>query len=159
MLVIRDDTERNRTVDRLLALRKQLDRDIPAKTATETLLLATWNIREFGDNRNTESLHYMAEIISRFDLVAVQEVASNIEGLKKLVALLGQNWDYIVTDSMEGPAGGGERMAFIYDKCKVFFRKIAGELVLPMSRILKGYDGDDKLQFARTPFSVAFQAG
>ncbi|MDR0491100.1 MAG: hypothetical protein LBH28_07655, partial [Oscillospiraceae bacterium] len=77
---ISDNSEKARVVERLLALRAQLNRDIPAKTATEPLLLATWNIREFGDNRRSESLHYIAEIISRFDLVAVQEVASNLDG-------------------------------------------------------------------------------
>jgi len=154
---VREKKERTRIVERLLALRAQLDRDIPAKTATETLLLATWNIRNFGDNRRGESLHYLAEIVSRFDLVAVQEVKADMGGLEKLVSLLGHNWDYIVTDSTEGPSGGGERMAFIYDKCKVFFRKVAGELVLPQSRLI--VQGEDKLQFARTPFTVAFQAG
>ncbi|MCL2752015.1 MAG: endonuclease/exonuclease/phosphatase family protein, partial [Firmicutes bacterium] len=151
---IKDVTERNRVVDKLLALRAQLDRQIPAKTADDTLLLATWNIRAFGDNRRTESLHYIAEIISRFDLVAVQEVASDLGGLQKLVTLLGPGWDYIVTDSTDGTAGGGERMAFVYDKCKVFFRKMAGKIVLPESRLI-----DKKWQFARTPFTVAFQAG
>ena len=151
---ITDNTERSRIAEKLLALRAQLDRQIPAKTATETLLLATWNIREFGDNRRNESLYYIAEIVSRFDLIAVQEVAGNLSGLQKLVMLLGPNWDYIVTDSTEGKAGGSERMAFIFDRCKVFFRKMAGELVLPDSKLI-----DQKLQFARTPFTVAFQAG
>jgi len=156
---IREESERARVVERLLRLRAQLDREIPAKTATDTLLLATWNIREFGDNRRNESLHYLAEIISRFDLVAIQEVAANLDGLSKLVQLLGHNWDYVVTDSTEGTEGGGERMAFVYDKCKVFFRKVAGELVLPYKKALGGYSGEEKLQFARTPFTVAFQAG
>ena len=151
---IKDVTERNRVVDKLLALRAQLDRQIPAKTADDTLLLATWNIRAFGDNRRTESLHYIAEIISRFDLVAVQEVASDMVGLQKLVSLMGPGWDYIVTDSTDGTAGGGERMAFIYDTCKVFFRKMAGKIVLPESKLV-----DKKWQFARSPFTVAFQAG
>jgi endonuclease/exonuclease/phosphatase family metal-dependent hydrolase len=151
---IKDDAERARIIERILALREHLDREIPAKTASDTLLLATWNIREFGNNRTDESLHYLAEIINRFDLVAIQEVAGNQAGLQRLVALLGHNWDYIVTDSTEGVLGGGERMAFVYDKCKVFFRKMAGELVMPQSKLI----GDDKLQFARTPFSVAFQA-
>ena len=75
---IKDSSERNRVVDKLLLLRSQLDREIPAKTATDTLLLATWNIREFGDNRRTESLRYIAEIVGRFDLVAVQEVSNNL---------------------------------------------------------------------------------
>ena len=152
---IPDEAERIRISKKLLALRAQLSRQIPAKTATDTLLLATWNIREFGSNRRDESLHYIAEIISRFDLVALQEVASNLDGLKKLLSLLGPNWDYIVTDCTDGTAGGGERMAFVFDKCKVFFRKMAGELVLPQTKLI----GENKLQFARTPFNVAFQAG
>ena len=151
---INDNVERARVIEKLLLLRSQLDRQIPAKTATETLLLATWNIRSFGDNRRVESLHYIAEIISRFDLVAVQEVSNNMAGLQKLVSLLGPGWDYIVTDSTEGTAGGGERMAFIYDRCKVFFRKMAGEIVLPDSKLI-----DKKWQFARTPFCIALQAG
>ncbi|MDR2018413.1 MAG: endonuclease/exonuclease/phosphatase family protein [Syntrophobacterales bacterium] len=152
---ISDDAERLRVAEKLLVLRAQLDRQIPGKTATDTLLLATWNIREFGDNRRGESLHYIAEIISRFDLVAVQEIAADLGGLQKLVALLGPGWDYIMTDSTDGTAGGGERMAFIFDRRKVFFRKMAGELVLPQTKLI----GEDKLQFARTPFNVAFQAG
>ena len=151
---IKNDSERSRVVKKLLTLRDQLDRQIPSKTATDTLLLATWNIRAFGDNRRTESLHYMAEIINRFDLVAVQEIAANLDGLQKLVALLGPNWDYIVTDSTDGTAGGGERMAFIFDRCKVFFRKMAGKIVLPQSKLI-----EDNLQFARTPFCVSFQGG
>jgi endonuclease/exonuclease/phosphatase family metal-dependent hydrolase len=146
--------ERLRTTDNLLKLRNRLNRDIPQKTATDTLLIATWNIREFGDNRRKESLHYIAEIVSRFDLVAVQEVSANLKGLGNLVSLLDRNWDYFVTDSTDGSAGGGERMAFLYDKSKISFQKMAGEIVLPKDKLIDG-----ELQFARTPFCVAFQAG
>ena len=151
---IREKEEQARTIDKLLILRSQMDRQIPAKTASETLLLATWNIREFGDNRRIESFYYIAEIISRFDLVAVQEVSVNLKGLEKVVSILGHHWDYIVTDSTDGSAGGGERTAFIYDKNKVFFKKLAGEIVLPKEKLIKG-----DFQFARTPFCAAFQAG
>ena len=146
--------ERLRTVNKLLNLRRQLDRDIPSKTATDTLLLATWNIREFGDNRRKESLCYLAEIISRFDLVAVQEVSANLKGLENLVSLLNLNWDYFVSDSTDGTAGGGERMAFLYDKSKLSFKKMSGEIVLPKNKLIDG-----SLQFARTPYCIAFQAG
>ena len=151
---IRNKEEQLRTIEKLLDLRNQLDMQIPGKTATETLLLATWNIREFGDNRKTESFYYIAEILSRFDLIAIQEVSVNLKGLEKVVSILGHNWDYIVTDSTEGSAGGGERTAFLYDKNKVFFRKLAGEIVLPKEKLIKG-----DFQFARTPFCAAFQAG
>lgn len=137
-----------------MKLRGQLDSNIPRKTATDTLLLATWNIREFGDNRRRESLYYLAEIISRFDLVAAQEVSTNLKGLHDLVSLLNLNWDYFATDSTDGSAGGGERMVFLYDKSKVSFQKMAGEIVLPKNKLIDG-----QLQFARTPCCVAFQAG
>jgi endonuclease/exonuclease/phosphatase family metal-dependent hydrolase len=151
---IENAEERLRTVERLLSLRRQLDGQIPQKTAAGTLLLATWNIREFGNNRRAESLHYIAEIISRFDLVAVQEVSADLTGLQKLMSLLSLNWDYIVTDSTDGSAGGGERTAFIFDGSKIAFKKMAGEIVLPKDKLVDG-----QLQFARTPFCVAFQAG
>ena len=150
---IKNPTERQRVIEKLMLLRSQLDKEIPEKTASSSLLLATWNIREFGDNRLTESLFYIAEIISRFDLVAIQEVAGNKKGLEKVMAILGKNWSYIATDSTEGSAGGQECMAFVYDTNKVSFKNLAGEIVLPKNNLI------DEQQFARTPFCVSFQAG
>ena len=37
---------------------------------------------------------------------------------------------YIVIDSTEGASGGGERMAFLYDKNKVMFKSMMSEIVL-----------------------------
>ncbi|MDR1817377.1 MAG: endonuclease/exonuclease/phosphatase family protein [Puniceicoccales bacterium] len=157
-----DAAERARIVQNVLRLRAQLDAEIPPKTAGSTLLLATWNLREFGDNRLEESLLYIAEIIARFDLVAVQEVQANLGGLEKVAKLLGHGWDYLVTDSTDGTVGGSERIAFLYDKHKVFFRHITGEIVLPKEKEIAA-DGADPaagtVQFARTPFCVSFQAG
>ena len=41
-------TERNKVIDKLLSLRKRLNRSLPAKDADDSLLLATWNIRDLG---------------------------------------------------------------------------------------------------------------
>ena len=150
---IRDDEVRQRVIDKLLLLRNQMDRQIPKKTEAATMLIATWNIREFGNNRMTESLYYIAEILSRFDIIAIQEVSSNLKGLQRVLSIMGPQWDYIVTDSTDGSAGGGERMAFVYDKAKITFKNIAGELVLPKEKLINA-----ELQFARTPFCAAFQA-
>ena len=75
-----DKRDRERTLSGLHRLRKQLDSKIPEKTRDATLVLGTWNIRNFDDNRfkngerTKEDLMYMAEIISRFDILAVQEI-------------------------------------------------------------------------------------
>jgi endonuclease/exonuclease/phosphatase family metal-dependent hydrolase len=150
-----DKIEQERTILRLLVLREKIRSEIPVKTARDTLLLATWNIREFKDNRLPESYHYLAEIIDAFDFVAVQEVSTDLAGLVQVMNLLGGHWDYLVTDATEGSAGGRERMAFLYDKRKITFRNMAGEIVLPPH--LKINEG--AVQFARTPFLAAFQAG
>jgi len=154
--------EGTRTIERLLALRKQLKNQIPDRTLKETILLATWNIRDFdkpafGD-RLDESIYYIAEIMSHFDLIAVQEVYKDLNGLNRVMAVLGGDWKYIVTDETTGDQGNGERMAFVYDSGKVSFGGLAGELVLPS---VKDENGELKpvSQFWRTPFVVGFKAG
>jgi endonuclease/exonuclease/phosphatase family metal-dependent hydrolase len=158
--------EGQRTLERLLALREQLDRDIPGRTLEDTLLLATWNIREFDSpaygERILEAFYYIAEIVARFDLVAVQEVRKDLKALKKLCRILGGYWKYVVTDVTEGKKGNKERMAFLYDSRKVRFGGLAGELVLPPIELK---DADNKTvyqpvsQLARTPFMCWFKAG
>lgn len=96
----------------------------------------------------------MSEIISSFDLVAIQEVNEDLFAFKRLMYVMGDQWDYIMTDVTEGRSGNGERMAYIYDTNRVSFEKIAGEIVLTKSQLR----GDEK-QFARTPFLVGFQSG
>lgn len=151
---IEDDSAKVRVVERLLKLREQLHDRIPEKTATQTLLLATWNIREFGEGRLPESSYYIAEIIDHFDIVVIQEVNSKeLGGLESVLDILGDNWSYVMSDGVEGSAGGNEAMAFVYNTNKVKFTGLAGEIVLSGDKTMGG------IQFARTPFMVSFRAG
>lgn len=167
-----DDTEGlKRCAARLIALRDALAPVRQKRCGDGSLLLATWNIRDFDSNkfgfgpRKLESMYYLAEVISCFDLVAVQEINRDLGPLLDLMAILGPEWDYIVTDANEGRSGNGERMAFLYNTAAVYFRKIAGEVVLPQGQTIVGTesgaeaDGDGTGQFARTPFLVAFGSG
>ena len=154
--------EGKRTLSRLLDLRASLKDKIPRRTLHETLLLATWNIRDFdkstyGD-RLDEAIYYIAEIIASFDLVAIQEVYQDLAGLERVMKVLGGHWKYICTDATEGRQGNDERMAFVYDSRKVSFGGIAGELVLPP---IKDDSGEYRpvTQLWRTPFMVGFRSG
>jgi hypothetical protein len=168
----RDKQERARVVANLVRLRKQLDAEIPDKDSGNNLLLATWNIRDFGkDNRRgygarlAESHFYIAEILSRFDFVAVQEVNELDEWLE-VMSILGPEWDFIATDVTDTRLGGnGERLTYLFDRRKVTFRNIAGEIVLPnsmlISQVTAEIDGEKLYagkQFRRTPFLTAFQS-
>jgi len=153
---------RRRLLERLLLLRESLDKEIPERTQKETLLLATWNIREFDSpdygERMEEAIYYIAEIIDRFDLIAIQEVQKDLSGLERLMKVLGGYWKYIFTDTTKGSRGNDERMAFLYDSRKVTHGGLAGELVLPP---IKQPDGTLKpvTQLARTPFICGFRSG
>ena len=153
--------EGRRTATNLRALKLELDIAIPAKTVDPTLLLATWNIREFGGTksggREAEPLYYIAEIMSRFDIVAVQEVRDNLDALDELMSILGGWWKYLVSDVTQGTQGNNERSAFIYDTRKLYFGGLAGELVPEMKKrsgVLRADFG-----FSRTPYVAGFKAG
>ncbi len=165
--------DRTRIVNRLLALRGRLDRNLPAKDPDNNLLLATWNIRDFDKanrrgygKRLPESLYYIAEILSRFDFVAVQEV-NRLGEWQQVMRILGPDYDYIATDVTDPKLGGnGERMTFVYDRRKVWFQNIAGEIVLPSNMLIDQVETEVAgrtvtagKQFRRTPFVASFQCG
>lgn len=154
--------EGRRTLERLLVLREQLRREIPERTLKDKLLLATWNIRDFDKaaygSRLDESIYYIAEIISHFDIVAVQEVFRDLAGLERVLKVLGSGWDALFTDATEGAQGNDERTAFVYDSRKVRFGGLSGELVLPPVKGLDGKPGPVS-QVWRTPYVCGFKAG
>lgn len=134
-----------RAAEKIKALRVALEAHISnAKTSEEIELpsdsrkfvrIATWNIREFDSSkygfRSQEAKAYIAEILSYFDLVALQEIRHDLEALDDIRQLLGPSWNYIATDVTEGSSGNQERMAFLYNGDKVRFNNVAGELTLP----------------------------
>jgi endonuclease/exonuclease/phosphatase family metal-dependent hydrolase len=147
----------SQVAERLLRLRRNLEKEIPGRNVLDSVLVATWNLREFGANRKCgrrleESILYIAEIVSRFDIVAIQEVNANLADLQNLISLLGDWWEYQVTDVTAGRSCNDERIAFVYDGRKVSFDHLAGEITLPPAKV-------PVRQLARSPFICAFRTG
>jgi len=166
---------RKRTARNLLALRQGLVSDVQVgdqnKTAvppksSDTLLLATWNIREFDSTkygqRLPECFYYIAEIISHFDLVAVQEVRDDLAPVRRLLDIMGSWWDMLATDVTLGARGNGERMVFLFDSRKVKLDGIAGEVVIPPKNVTlpngKKVKAQPSEQLYRTPYVCSFSA-
>lgn len=156
----------------LAGLRAALDATIPPRVLDRNLLVATWNLRAFGDltekwrsesgdspKRDIHSLLCISDILARFDVVAIQESRANLRALRHMLKALGRNWGLILTDVTEGSAGNGERLAFIFDTRRVRPSGLACELVVPEEKMTQ--IGSDALrrQFARTPYAVSFEAG
>jgi len=149
--------EKIRCINNLLVLREGLDQEIPPRRTDQNLLLASWNIKELGHTtqRLPEAYFYLAEILNRFDLIAVQEIKSSLKDIDILLRLLGSDWAYMVNDITEGRSGNSERSAYIYNKKSIALSGIAGEITLwdelTANAPIK--------QLKRTPYITGFQSG
>ncbi len=155
-------------VEDIVRVRRRLESsNVPQKRMDENLIIGSWNIRAFGrlydkweenpgsPKRNLRAMAYIAEMVERFDILAVQEVKRNTTAIRKLLNLfLGtENWGLILSDVSAGKGGNQERLAFIYDKRRVQPSGLAGEIVLPPTP-----EGDPLDQFDRTPYIVGFRS-
>jgi hypothetical protein len=86
------------------ALNRSLDQVIPNKLIDQNLLIATWNIRSFASltrkwtalqsdspKRDLRGLRAICDILSRFDVVAIQEVKGDLRALRDTMKYLGEN--------------------------------------------------------------------
>lgn len=150
---VKQITKKKRTAKRIKILKKELikhfNESSKGNKATGSIKIATWNLREFGgakyNGRDFECVYYIAEIISHFDLVTLQEIridTDDYDDFDNLLRILGPSWTYIATDVTNGSAGNHERMVFLYNRKKVFFRNIAGELTLKEGGKVKAHFGE-----------------
>ena len=131
-------------------------RGIPDKS-DERLLLCTWNIANLGLQERSEG-HYrlIAEILSWFDIIAIQEVHDDLTGLYQLEAHIGAEYDLIFSDR----GGNDERSAYLFDASKVERQPLVGELAIPPSehRWIKLPGVSHKfVGFDRNPYIATFQ--
>ena len=166
------DTPSVATTSDLALLSADLDAKIPPKKLEKNLLIATWNLRAFGDltrkeaskgsdspKRDYQSVLCIAEIIKRFDVVAVQEIKSNIKALRDTLKVLGSDWSLILTDVNRGDVGNGERMGYLFDTRRVNLSGLACELVVPQEWMKITSDEALTEQFVRSPYAVSFRSG
>ena len=143
----------------LTALRAHAnERGIPER-APDRLLLATWNIANLGVQKRDEPQDYslLAEIVSWFDIVAVQEVNDNLSGLRALMDHLPGHYRMLFSEA----SGNQERAAFIYDSQTVAQLEKVGRLSIPPSQLknIKLPGSTQPFQgFDRGPYMAAFAA-
>lgn len=123
---------------------------VPNRRIDENLLIATWNIQHFSNRKSQRALQYIADICERFDIVALQEVKTDLRGLARLQALLPGNYKILVSD----PTGNYERFAFLYDKRTVISTGLVCEVGFKVPAAThQGY------QLHRMPYCASFRAG
>ncbi|RMX62025.1 hypothetical protein DD238_006199 [Peronospora effusa] len=122
--------ELNRDYEQSFQFCREIERDvrrsvfpIPNHDGSDdrALVVASWNIRNISRRKETFLLQRIADVLSEFDLVALQEVRDLIV-LKRLKTML-PGWGYIVSDPVGRKSPGmklrTERYAFYYRRCVV----------------------------------------
>lgn len=143
------------------ALRQYRDtkpgRAIPSKAA-DRLLVATWNVANLGVQERREKDYFLlAEVVSWFDLVAMQEVNDDLSGLRAIHQHLPQSYRLLFSDA----GGNDERLAFIYDSNKVALLEEVGEVAIPPSdmRYIKLPGIGQRFEgFDRNPYLAGFSS-
>jgi hypothetical protein len=134
--------------------------DIPSSSLDESINIATWNIREFGKRRRQEAaIHYIAEILNQFDLIAIVEVRDDLTDLNRVLGILGPYWRAIFSDFITDPGGNRERLAYVYDKRAVTFTGLAAEADAPRKKDPSTGEYVSPLSWWRKPFIASFRAG
>jgi endonuclease/exonuclease/phosphatase family metal-dependent hydrolase len=153
--------------EQLEELSETLEEVVPPKEVGN-LLVGTWNVRGFdrmtpkwrsvsGDSpiRDLSNVLSIAEIVRRFDVVAIQEVRRTGQAFLAMMKVLGEGWAFLVTDVTRGAAGNSERLAFVFDRDRVNPSGLACELVVAAE---EAGISEEALQdqFARTPYAASF---
>lgn len=126
------------------------DYKIPKREVDENIIIATWNIRHFSEKKSWRSLKYISDIVERFDMVAIQEIKSDLRGLSKLQQILPGKYRILVSDV----TGNTERFAFIYDERTVDCTGLVAEIGLDIDTVT--HEG---FQLHRVPYCASFRAG
>ena len=131
-------------------------RQIPARS-NNALLVATWNIANLGaQQRRDQDRALIAEILSWFDIIAIQECRENFGDLDDLMHRLDGTYRFLMSDA----SGNNERMVFIYDSSKLSPLEEIGEIAFPPSdyKAIKLPGVAQKFEgFDRTPYLVSFE--
>ncbi len=136
---------------------------LPSKL-DETLNLATWNIREFGRMRNRKrrsepAIHYIAEILSQFDLISIVELRDDLTDLSRVMEILGPYWHVVFSDFNTDRAGNRERIGYLYDKRAAAFTGLAAEADPPRRKNRTTGEYEPTIEWWRSPFMASFSAG
>lgn len=111
-----------------------------------SVLLGSFNIRKLGSSRSrsAETWDFLAHILRRFDLCAIQEILDDLTGLQRLMELLGPDFGLVVSDTTGAfprARGVAERLGFVFNWRAVQRTEIASDISYDRTRVLNTLAG------------------
>lgn len=105
-------------------------------SCAQNVNICSWNLQNFGKSKSDDELAYIAKIIQKFDVIAIQEVVAGYGGSQAVAKLAdelnrkGSKWDYTVSGPTSGAGHSKERYAFLWNTAKI---KKSGEAWLELT--------------------------
>jgi hypothetical protein len=107
----------------------------------DSVVLASFNIRKLGkvESKTKQSWEFLKRFCECCDLISIQEVQDNLEGLNYLKGLLGDDYGMVasdVTGKVPGKTGMAERLAFLFNWKRVNRTEIASDITYDRKSVL-----------------------
>jgi endonuclease/exonuclease/phosphatase family metal-dependent hydrolase len=123
---------------------------------SDSVVLASFNIRKLGEigNKSAGAWQFLRRFCANCDLIAIQEVQDDLDGLNHLKSLLGAKYGMAASDITGGIAGQKgmvERLAFLFRWDRVERTEVASDITIDRSAVL------DTLYDNRTEFRAALK--
>lgn len=105
-----------------------------------SVILGSFNALKIGKaNDSSKKWDFLKRFCSRYDLLSVQEVMDQLDGIRRLRDELGSDFKLIVSDTtgaFPGMRGLRERLAFLYRPSRVTLEELAGDITYDRSHVV-----------------------
>ncbi len=111
------------------------------KRRNKSVVLGTFNIRKLGSvkKRSPMAWEFLQLVAGRFDLLAIQEVMDDLEGIRHLHKLLGPKYGLVVSDvtgTFPGDRGNTERLAMLFHWPRIARTELASDISYDRSKVV-----------------------
>ena len=108
---------------------------------TKSVLIGTFNIRKLGkvSARSKQAWDFFQLVLERFDLMAIQEVMDDLDGIRELKNRLGKKYGLVVSDVtgvFPGDSGNAERLAFLFHWPRIERTELASDITYDRSKVV-----------------------
>ncbi len=105
-------------------------------------VLGSANVRKLGARRKRDrhTWRFLADVFRHFDLLAIQEVLEDMEGLRHLKELMGDEFGMVVSDTTGAfPNEGGlaERLAFLFNWTVVNRKEMVTDVTYDRTKVIE----------------------
>ena len=127
---------------------------MPEGGREKSLILSSFNIRKLSSNRGRKrEIDFMARFCARCDLIAVQEIQDNLDGLfhlkERMESRIAEPGGYglvvsDITGRVPGEKGMAERLAFLYRRSRIRRLAMASDITVDLTSVLENIFGNEK---------------